>query len=89
MKIKDKILIQLKEKGDLSVKEMSDLLDVSTQGIHIALNQLLEAETVLKFGRTPKTIYRLAAVKTTIIEEILTISPDKQDFLAQHFLAIT
>jgi phosphoribosylpyrophosphate synthetase len=89
MKIKDKIIILLKEKGDLSVKEISDLLDVSTQGIHIALNQLLEAETVLKFGRTPKTIYRLAAVKTTFIEELLTISPDKQDFLAQHFLAIT
>jgi phosphoribosylpyrophosphate synthetase/predicted DNA-binding protein YlxM (UPF0122 family) len=89
MKIKDKIINLLKEKGDLSVKEISDLLDVSTQAIHIAFNQLLEAEMVVKFGRTPKTIYRLAPIKATITQEILAISPEKQDFLTQHFLAIT
>ena len=89
MKIKDKIVKLLEEKGDLSVKEISDLLDVSTQGIHIALNQLLEAETVLKFGRTPKTIYRLAPINAPIIAETLLIDTEKQDFLAKHFLVIT
>lgn len=89
MKIKDKIVTLLKEKGDLSVKEMSDILDVSTQGIHIAINQLLEADIILKFGRTPKTIYRLAPAQKTIIIDTLQIDPDKQAFLAQHFLAIT
>ncbi len=89
MKIKDKILKLLKEKGDLSVKEMSDVLDVSTQGIHIAINQLLDAEIIVKFGRTPKTIYRLAPIKSTIITDLLIIDPEKQDFLAQHFLVIT
>ena len=89
MKIKDHIVKLLKEKGDLSVKEISDILDVSTQGIHIALNQLLEAETVLKFGRTPKTIYRLAPINAPIIAETLLIDTEKQDFLAKHFLVIT
>ena len=59
MKIKDQILGALRESGDLSVKELVDLLQVSKQAIHIALNQLLDAETVVKFGKTPKTIYRL------------------------------
>ena len=68
---------------------MTDLLDVSPQGIHSAINQLLEAETVLKFGRTPKTIYRLAPIQTTIMAETLIIDPEKHDFLAQHFLVIT
>jgi HTH domain len=89
MKIKDKIVKLLKEKGDLSVKEISDILDVSTQGIHVAINQLLETETIVKFGRTPKTIYRLAPIKSTIAAEILTIEPEKQEFLAKHFLVIT
>ena len=89
MKIKDKIIKLLQEKGDLSVKEIADLLEVSTQGIHIALNQLLEAEAVLKFGRTPKTIYRLAPINAPIVTETLIIDPNKQDYLAKHFLVIT
>jgi phosphoribosylpyrophosphate synthetase len=89
MKIKDKIVKLLKEKGDLSVKEISDILDVSTQGIHIAINQLLDAEIILKFGRTPKTIYRLAPINTGIVAEVFIIDAEKQDFLTQHFLAIT
>ncbi len=89
MKIKDNIVKLLKEKGDLSVKEIADLLDASTQGIHLALNQLLDAEAVLKFGRTPKTIYRLAPINVPILSEILIIDSDKQAFLAKHFLVIT
>ena len=49
MKIKEKVLKLLKEKGDLSVKEITDLLDVSKQAIHVAMNQLLEQEDIVKF----------------------------------------
>jgi phosphoribosylpyrophosphate synthetase len=89
MKIKDKIIELLKTKGDLSVKELSDLLDASTQGIHVAINQLLEVESILKFGRTPKTIYRLAPVKVETLAEVIEVSQEKQDFLTKHFLVIT
>ena len=89
MKIKDKILKLLKEKGDLSVKEMVDSLDVSNQAIHISLNQLLEQEAVVKFGRTPKTIYRLAPLQTTLVTDSYDITTEKQEFLIKHFLAIT
>ena len=89
MIIKFKILEQLKIKGDLSVKELSDILEVSTQGIHLAINQLLESESIIKFGKTPKTIYRLAALN---IEKPLfktELSNDKLEILEKHFLVIT
>lgn len=41
MKIRDRIIELLQQHGDLSVKEMVDMLDVSKQAIHIAINQLL------------------------------------------------
>ena len=41
MKIRDRIIELLQQHGDISVKEMVDMLDVSKQAIHIAINQLL------------------------------------------------
>ncbi len=90
MKIRDKIEAALHEKGDLSVKEMVDMLHVSKQAIHIALNQLLEEDVVVKFGRTPKTIYRLNIEKPVdIMADFTGISSDKQKYLAKNFLLIT
>jgi phosphoribosylpyrophosphate synthetase len=89
MKIKQRIEKALQEKGDLSVKELVDMLHVSKQGIHIALNQLLEADTVVKFGRTPKTIYRLNKVDTRIETDFSLISDEAQNYLDKNFLLIT
>lgn len=89
MKIKHKIEIALKEKGDLSVKELVDMLHVSKQAIHIALNQLLEQDAIVKFGRTPKTIYRLKAENTAIATDFAAINSDAQKYLAKNFLLIT
>ncbi len=61
MKIKDQILKWFQQKGDLSVKELVDELNASKQGIHVAFNQLLEHGNIVKFGKAPKTIYRLAS----------------------------
>ena len=89
MKIKDRIELMLKEKGDLSVKEMVDVLDASKQAIHIAINQLLEAGIIVKFGRTPKTVYRLASDKPLIINDFLTVNTENKAFLSKQFLVIT
>ena len=89
MIIKDKIVESLKAKGDLSVKEMVDMLDVSKQAIHVALNQLLEQEIIVKFGRTPKTIYRLKVEQTLVATDFTNISSENQDYLAKNFLLIT
>ena len=79
----------LKEKGDLSVKEMVDVLDASKQAIHVAINQLLEAGIIVKFGRTPKTVYRLATDKPLVINDFLTVNTENKAFLSKQFLVIT
>ncbi len=89
MKIKHKIEKALQEKGDLSVKELVDLLDVSKQGIHIALNQLLEEEAIVKFGRTPKTIYRINKVNTPDATDFSIIKDEAKKYLDKNFLLIT
>lgn len=89
MKIKDKIIGLLLDSGDLSVKEMVDIMDVSKQAIHVALVQLLEADEIVKFGRTPKTIYRLKEKEKTEPLLITNIDDENLTFLNQHFLLIT
>lgn len=89
MKIKEKILLLLREKGDLSVKEMVDIMDVSKQAIHIAIIQLLEKDLIVKFGRTPKTIYRLKTEEKLLTTFTENIDEESLAFLNQHFLLIT
>ncbi len=89
MKIKERIIIELTEKGDLAVKEMVDILEVSKQAIHIALLQLLEQNLITKFGRTPTTIYRLNTPKNENRIDKTEISLEKQSFLNDNFLLIS
>ena len=89
LKIKDKIIILLTEKGDLSVKEMVDIMDVSKQAIHVAITQLLEKELVVKFGRTPKTIYRLKVKEKVLSTFTENINAENLFLLNEYFLLIT
>lgn len=66
MTIKNSILNLFSQSNDLSIKEIVDTLLVSKQAVHYAINQLLEEQKVEKFGRVPKTIYRL--IKQTALE---------------------
>lgn len=89
MKIKQRIEKALTEKGDLSVKELVDMLHVSKQAIHIALKQLLDEDEIVKFGRTPKTIYRLNTGTAPVIEDFSTIDSNTRQYLDKNFLLIT
>lgn len=62
---------------------------MSKQAIHVAINQLLEADVVVKFGKTPKTIYRLHAGKTVVADEGATIKNETKKYLSGDFLLIT
>jgi hypothetical protein len=88
MKIKDKIKKLLQEHGELSVKEITDWLQVSKQAVHIAINQLLENGEVFKLGKVPKTIYRLNN-KQTPSAIISTATASEIAFLQKQFLLIT
>jgi hypothetical protein len=88
MKIKDKIKKLLQEHIELSVKEITDWLQVSKQAVHIAINQLLENGEVFKLGKVPKTIYRLNN-KQTPSATISTATAGEIAFLQKQFLLIT
>lgn len=88
MKIKDRIITLLKDKGDLSVKELIDLLDVSKQAIHKSIIQLIEADEIVKFGKSPKTIYRLKVNLPKNHEPAITIDETSAAFLKKNFLLI-
>ncbi len=89
MKIREQIIKQLEKDGDLSIKELVDRLDVSKQGIHVAINQLLENALVQKFGKAPKTIYRLAPPPTPALHAREELGTEQSQFLQQNFLIIT
>lgn len=79
----------LLENGELSVKEMVDRLDLSKQAVHVAIRQLLEKGEIVKFGRAPKTIYRLAPQTAREPEENLYLPEKTRTLINQRFLLIT
>ncbi|SNT19111.1 Winged helix-turn-helix DNA-binding [Ekhidna lutea] len=85
---KNQILELFEQHGELSVKEITNKVDASRQMVHHAIKQLLEEGKVEKFGRPPKTIYKL---KTTHLKkpDKVTISETDAKFLKNHFLLIT
>lgn len=89
MKIKEKIISLFETKKELSVSEITNTLFVSKQMVHLVLNKLLEIGFVEKFGRTPKTIYKLKEVSSKKIESNILVSNEKQNFLIQNFLMIS
>lgn len=85
---REKILQLLAENSDLSVKEMVDRLDISKQAIHNAINQLLEKGEIVKFGRAPKTIYRLPTSTVRTPKEAIDLPEETLAILNKHFLLI-
>lgn len=87
---KDKILVILGASKELSIKEMTQNLEVSKQMIHLAINQLLKEKRIEKLGRSPKTVYRLPA--DTLIGPVSVpdaIPNSDLEFLEKNFLIVT
>lgn len=89
MTVAQKVVKFLEEKGDLSVKELVDLTDASKQAIHLSINKLLENNTVVKFGRVPKTIYRLLDKEIVDKPSFQIEDQSKVQYLTENFLMIT
>lgn len=89
MRIRDKILSLLAEQKELSVKEIVDTFLVSKQAVHYAINQLLEEEKIEKFGRTPKTIYRLKKAEQKKSLPQLSLSNQEELIIKNNFWQIT
>lgn len=89
MNIKQRILQLLGEIETCSVIEMVDRLQVSKQGIHLALRQLIANRQVAKFGKVPKTIYKLNQVNEKELENNGGLDEDQIQFLSKNFLSIS
>jgi hypothetical protein len=89
MTIKESIIEVLAAKGEISVKELVDQLEVSKQSIHLALNQLIAEANVEKLGRVPKTIYRRLNATPRVVQNVWSIDEEKLAFLKDNFLLIT
>jgi phosphoribosylpyrophosphate synthetase len=91
MSVKSNILSLFEQTKELSVKEVTDKLQVSKQMVHIVMNQLVADNIVEKLGRTPKTVYRFIKERNRLKEPPpdLYISQNDQNFLKQNFLVVT
>jgi hypothetical protein len=90
MTTKEHILDLFKKNNELSIKEITQRLDVSKQMVHISINQLLAEKLVVKLGRSPKTVYRLviAEAETEGTDQPETTEVE-EEFLRRNFLVVT
>ena len=91
MTVKSNITKLFNKNRELSVKEITDRLQVSKQMVHLVMNQLVVEHLIEKLGRAPKTIYRIIDEKNRIKEPSpnLYISEKERDFLQKNFLVVT
>ncbi len=89
MDIKAKIYNLFKERRELSINEILDEISVSRQFVHRVLNDLVDSNAIEKFGKSPKTIYKIK--ETALAPNVYygIIEPGKIEFLDQNFLLIT
>ena len=89
MDIKSKIYTLFKERKELSINEILDEISVSRQFIHRVLNDLMESNFIEKFGKSPKTIYKIKEASLVPKTNYGIIESSEVDFLDQNFLLIT
>ncbi len=91
MFIKDKILKLFDVHNELSVKEIVDKLSVSKQMVHLILHKLIIENEVQKFGRTPKTIYRVIKKGNTVSDGPVEYESAKgqKEFMQKNFLSVS
>lgn len=90
MFIKDKIIKLFNTHNELSVKEIVDKLQVSKQMVHLLLKKLISENEVEKFGRTPKTIYRIIKQNDVSEPKSSYESPkSEKEFMQKNFLCVS
>lgn len=86
MKTKNRIIKILKKNGQLSVAEISEMLDISRQYAHRILNELEEKGEIKRIGSPPKVFYLINEETNKITVE--SISRENELFLNEHFILV-
>lgn len=90
MSIKEKIRTLFEKEKELTAKELIFKTTASKQMVHLVLKSLVEVNFIEKYGKPPKSIYKLledadGKSKTNLPE----LSIDKSTLLENNFVAIT
>lgn len=86
-KTRDKIIDYIKEKKQVSPKELSDYLEISDRAIRKQLKKLFEKEIIEKFGNPPKVFYSLK--HDQIKEKETRIDETIENIINERYLLIT
>ena len=89
MNVKDKIELLFEQKIELSVNDIVQELNISSQYVHRILNQLVDNNSIDRIGLPPKTIYRKNEIQTNAAFSKVAIAKDKEKFLKENFILIT
>ncbi|RDK86877.1 winged helix-turn-helix transcriptional regulator [Marinirhabdus gelatinilytica] len=83
--MKEQIFILLAERGELSVSEISDIVNISRQMVHRHLNALMEDERVSKIGTPPRVFYRVQKKESIDVPKLDT---EIAKFIEENFIQI-
>jgi len=87
IKMKQRIIDYIKEKGQSSADEMTNFLGVSRQIVHRHLSQLIKAGFIYRIGKPPKVFYLINTEKK--IQDTNNISENLKKIINENYLAIT
>lgn len=89
MTVKEQIQQLFSQHQEWTVHELTERTGASKQMVHIALNQLIEAGSLRKQGRTPKTVYRTVTDTPVPATAMDIFTKDDKNWLQEHWLQVT
>lgn len=83
----ENILNYIKQKKQVSPKDLAEYLGISSQTLFRQLKKLLQQNKIQKIGAPPKVFY--TSVKETAVNENIDLNKESKIFLDNHFYWIT
>jgi biotin operon repressor/hypoxanthine-guanine phosphoribosyltransferase len=83
----EKILTYIKSRGQVTVNDLTEHLEISRQAVHRQISRLQEEGLIYKIGRPPKVFYLISEEKIT--KEDNTVDEKTKKIIDENFLDIT
>ncbi len=84
---KNKILVYLKKRGQVTASDLTNHLEISRQAVHRQISRLQEEGLISKIGRPPKVFYFLT--ENTVKREEIAVDKNTKKIIEENFLNIT